>query len=223
MPIPEPPAPPQKKRGCFFYGCVTSLILLAVILLGMFLIGRYLISSANRMVTEYTDTSPVALPKTEMSPEQLKQLEARVEAFSRAMGAHSNTAPLILTGPEVNALLASDTDLQAFKDKFFVSFEGEETKAQISLPLDGIPIPMLDLKGRYLNGNGTFKLAVSNGLLSVAVDSLSAKGKPLPAAFLASLQRQNLAQGFNSGSNAASLTMFQSVQVKDGALIVVPK
>jgi hypothetical protein len=130
---------------------------------------------------------------------------------------------LVLTGPEVNALLASTPELKDYKDKIFVSFEGEETRAQISLPLEGLHIPGLDLKGRYLNGNGTFKLAISNGLASVAVDSFEVKGKPLPAAFLASLQQQNLAQEFNAKSNASPLAGFQSVQVKDGTLIATPK
>jgi len=223
MPDPEPQAPPRKKRGCFFYGCITSLILLAVAALGIFLGMRYLISRAREMVAQYTDTSPMALPKVDMSPEQLRQLTARVQAFGQALDAHTNTGPLILTGPEVNALLASTPELKDYKDKIYVSFEGEEARAQISLPLEGLHIPGLDLKGRYLNGNGAFKLAITNGLASVTVASFEAKGKPLPATFLASMQQQNLAQGFNSTTNTASLAGFQSVQVKDSTLIATPK
>jgi hypothetical protein len=222
MPDPEPPLP--KKRGCFFYGCITAVVLLALAILGIFLLVRFGIGRLNRMVTDYTDTTPVALPKIEMPPDQLKLLTARVDAFEQAVEAHSNTPPLTLTGPEANALLASTPELKAFKDKIYVSFEGEETKAQISFPLDSLPpMPMLNVKGRYLNGTGTFKLAISNGLLSVNVDSLEVKGKPTPATFLASLQQQNLAQSFNQSTNAAVLRQYESVQVKNSVLIVTPK
>jgi hypothetical protein len=222
MPDTQPPLP--KKRGCFFYGCITSLILLAVVLLGMFLVGRYALNRLNRMVADYTDTSPMALPKSQMPPDQLALLTARVDAFHQAVEAHSNTPPLILTGPEANALLGATPELKAYKDEFFVAFDGEETKAQISLPLDSLPpMPVVNFKGRYLNGSGTFKLAISNGLLSIFVDSLVVKGKPVPPPFLASLQQQNLAQSFNQGTNAAALQQFESVQVKDSVLIVTPK
>lgn len=217
---PPPPLPPPKKHGCFFYGCIASVVLLALLVVGIFLAARYALGS---FVTNYTDTAPMTLPKSDLPPDQLKQLLARFDAFEKAAQAHTNTAPLTLTGPEANALLASAPELKPYKDEFFVDFSGDQTKAQISLPLDSVHVPMLNTKGRYLNGKGTFTLAVSNGLLSATVDSLEVKGRQVPAEFLASLRQQNLAQGINSNTNSPLLRQFESVQVKDGLLIITPK
>ena len=221
---PPPPAPLPKKHGCFFYGCITSLILLLVLALGLFFGARYALSRLNRLVAQYSDTSPMPLPTVELPSEEMKALLDRITAFSDALDAHSNAAPLILTGPQVNALLATRPELAAFKGKFSVSFEGGQTKAQISLPLETLPkLPMVDTKGRYLNGSGTFNVAINNGVLSVFLTSLEVKGQAAPASFLAALQNNNLAQNANGGTNAAVFNQIESLQVTNSTLLIQAK
>jgi hypothetical protein len=222
MTNPEPV--PPKKRGCFFYGCITCIILVLIAGIGLYIGVHYALKYANAMVTEYTDTSPIVLPKSDLPPDDLKQLKARVAAFNAAMDAHTNVPPLILTGQEINALISDNPKAKEFKDKFVVALEGDEIKGQLSLPLDGIPqLQIFNVKGRYLNGSGTFKASITNGLLSVTVQSLEVKGKPLPAKFLAGLQQQNLAQSINDQTNNTAFENYESVVVKDGTLIVKPK
>ena len=221
-----PPPPLPKKRGCFFYGCICSLILLLVLAVGLFFGVRFALIRANQFVAQYSDTSPKPLPVVELPPEEMKALLERINAFSQALDAHTNAAPLILTGPQANALLATRPELAPYTGKFFVSFEGGQTKALISLPLDleVFPkIPMVDTKGRYLNGSGTFNLAITNGILSVHVASLEVRGEPAPAQFVASLQRQNLAEGANRGTNAAVFGQIESLQVTNSTLVIQPK
>ncbi len=220
----NPDPVPPKKRGCFFYGCITCLILFVIVVIGIFVAFHYVMKFANRMVAEYTDTAPMTLPQSEMPSDQLKQLQERVKIFSAMMDAHSNTPPLVLTGPEINALLGSSPEMKEFKDKFYVALDGDEIKGQLSLPLDGIDgLKRFNVKGRYFNGTGTFKAAITNGSLSVTIDSLEVKGKPVPANVVAAIQQQNLAQKINQGNNGASFERYESVQVKDGTLIVKPK
>lgn len=222
MPNPEPV--PQKKRGCFFYGCITCVILLIVVIIGVFVAVKYAVNFGRRMVAEYTDTSPMTLPKEEMPADQLKQLQERVKAFGAAMDSHSNTPPLALTGPEVNELINTSPDLAQFRNHFYVTLEGDEIKGEVSMPLDGITqLRKLNVSGRYLNGTGTFKAGVTNGNLFLSIQSLEVKGKPLPGNIVTALQQQNLAEKFNNGQNNASLQRIESAQVKDGTLIVTPK
>jgi hypothetical protein len=221
----SPPAPqPRKGRGCFFYGCITCLILCFVLGVGLFFGVRYLIKTANGWIAQYADTKPMPLPTVELPPAEMKPLLDRITAFSDALDAHTNAAPLILTGEQVNALLASRPELAVFKGKFFVSFEGEQAKAQISLPLETFPITkILDAKGRYLNGSGTFHLAINNGVLSVFLTSLEDKGQAVPASFLSKMQNVNLAQNANTGSNAAVFNQIESLQVTNGTLVIQAK
>jgi hypothetical protein len=226
MPNPEPPLP--KKRGCFFYGCITSLVLLLLIFIGLFIAMRLAIRWGNNKVAEYTDTSAMSVPKTDMTDDEIKTLKERVATFNNAVDAHSNTPPLVLTSREINGLLANDPDLKDYKDKFYVSLDGDTINGQVSLPLDGlkkVPIfSVLDLKGRYMNGSGTFKGSMENGALSVFIEDLDVHGKPLPADFIKGLQAQNLAQVFNNDPNAQQpFKKYDSVQVTNSTLIIKAK
>lgn len=221
---PQPPQPAKKGRGCFFYGCITCLILFFVLGVGLFFGVRYLIKTANGWIAQYADTKPMPLPIVELPPADMKPLLDRITAFSDALDAHTNAAPLILTGEQVNALLDSRPELAPFRGKFFVSFEGEQAKAQISLPLETFPITkILDAKGRYLNGSGTFHLAISNGVLFVNLTSLEDKGQAVLANVMAKLQNINLAENANTGSNAAVFNQIESLQVTNGALVIQAK
>jgi hypothetical protein len=224
MPNPEPPMP--KKRGCFFYGCITSLIILFVLVVGFFIAVRLAIRWGNNMVAQYTDTSAMTVPKTDMRDDEIKALKARVAAFNSAVDARSNTPPLVLTSREINTLVATSPDLKDYKDKFYVTLEGDTVKGQISLPLEGlVKMPFVDVKGRYLNGSGTFKASVNNGELSVFVEELEARGKPLPDKFMAGIKAQNLAQGFNNNPNpnVQPFRKYDSVLVTNSTLIIKAK
>jgi hypothetical protein len=61
---------PKKPRGCFFYGCITGLVLLLLMVLGL-LLGVYYF---KKMVNQFTDTKPLALPVVQMSPAEIKAL-----------------------------------------------------------------------------------------------------------------------------------------------------
>jgi hypothetical protein len=228
MTSPEPasPQPPQpsKQRGCFFYGCITCLILFLVVAVGLFFGARYALGRLNRWVAQYSETNSMSMPAVQLPAQEMQGVLDRVAAFSDAIEAHSNTPPLILTGPQVNALLSTRPELAAFKGKYFVSFDGDQAKAQISLPLEMLPkLPMVETAGRYLNGSGAFHVAISNEMLYVFLTSLEVKGRPAPANILAALQRDNLAENANKGSNAAVFKQIESLQVTNGTLIIQAK
>mgnify|MGYP000428947686 CR=1 FL=1 len=65
-----PPAlPPQKKpRGCFFYGCITALVLGIVLGVGAFFAIRYALDKLVEVVEPYTESAPMALPQSTMPP-----------------------------------------------------------------------------------------------------------------------------------------------------------
>lgn len=202
--------------------CLAVLIGAAVFTLGLSMV-RWI----NHTIEEYTETSPMPLPKVEISPEELAALNARVNAFGREMDAHTNAATLVLNGREVNALLQNSdvvTNLH-LNDRFFVSLEGEKLKAQISVPLDQyLRFPLLKTKGRYLNGNGAFTASVTNGELSVLIQSLEVKGKPVPAKFISRMQEQNFAETVNSNpTNTAAMSRFESVVITNGTLVIKSK
>jgi hypothetical protein len=218
------PEAPEKKRGCFFYGCIISLILLLVFTIGGILTVRYAAGRLNALITEYTDTAPMALPQVNMPLDEYAGLKERVTAFRAALDAHTNAPPLVLTGRELNALIANSPDAKEFKDKVYVSLEGSQIKGQISVPLDKIQIPLIKTRGRYLNGSATLDVGITNSVLSVVIQSIEAKGKPLPEKFMAGVRGQNWAQGVNDNpQQSAAVKQIESLEVKDSTMIIKAK
>ena len=210
--------PPKARRGCFFYGCITGLVLL-VLLLGGLLIGiHYAKKAISGLVNEYTDTQPMTLPTVQMSQAETDKLKA----FEQAVRAQRPTEPLVLTADEINALIASSPDQKSLKGKFYVSFDDSRVKGQLSLPLQEIGWKMV--KGRYLNGRGTFNVSLQHGVLSVAPQTIEVKGKPVPDMYMQAIRNQNFAAALTNQPNATALLQgLQDIHVKDGKLIVVPK
>jgi len=223
------PAPlKQKKHGCFFYGCLTSLVLLVVAGIAIFFAVRFALHQADAIIVQYTDTTPMTIQKVVMPDADLQALHARVDAFTAAMNAHHNPPPLELNGAEITTLLTNTPQMQPFKDSISIALDGDEIKAQLSLPLDAVAVQIpalktLDVSGRYLNGNGTFKASIVDGKLSVFTQSLTVKGQPVPESVMVTLRQQNLADGFNRGVNPSPFAQYESIQVKDGMAIITPK
>lgn len=215
----EPIEPPIKKqRGCLFYGCLGGLVMLLIIVIAGLVGLRY----AKKMVTDFTDSAPTPIPAVKLSPSEIEQVRKRIEDFRQAVRAQRPTPPLTLTTDEINALIATDPDLEPFKGKVYVAIEGDQLKGQMSIPMAEAGLPAF--RGRYLNGAGTFKLSVRNGLLYLTAQTIDVKGKPLPEVYMQKIRTENLARNLNSDPRAsAALDRIQNIQVKDGKVVIVPK
>jgi hypothetical protein len=210
--------PPKPRRGCLFFGCITGAVLLAIIL-GALLIGLHYVKS---LVNHYTDTKPMELPAVQMPEAELAQLKDRFESFQQAVREHRPTKPLTLTADDLNALIGSGGDQQAFKGKVYVSLDGDQLKGDLSVPLPEAGLSMF--KGRYLNGSATFNLSFKDGRLSITPQTIRVKGEALPEVFLREIRKQNLAVAFtNDPSSAALLKGLEEIEVKEGKLVIAPK
>lgn len=207
----------KRRRGCLFYGCLTGCILALFILMGVLLGLHHL----RKMVNNFTDSQPTVFPATRSSPEQVKELDQRVAAFRAAVEAHQPTAPLALSADDLNALVAAKPEAQALRARFHVAIDADQLKTQVSLPMGQFGVPFF--KGRYLNGTATLGLSVRDGKLDVSALAVSAKGNSLPAVYADQL-RQNFTTQLNMDTNvAAAFAQIQSIEIKDGKLLIVPK
>jgi hypothetical protein len=205
----EPPA--KKQHGCFFYGCIIAIVLLV---LGLILFGALAYMGYyyySKMLQEWTATAPVEIQTVTLSSDEQKALDDRVAAFKKALDDGQN-AELVLTADDINALIAEHPDL---KGRVYVSLNGDEISAKVSVPLDKTPFP--GTKGRYFNGSGTFKASVEDGDLVVYAVDLEANGKKLPPEIKAQLAKENLAKNFNADPDTYKyIRKFESIKIKDG-------
>jgi hypothetical protein len=78
-------------------------------------------------------------------------------------------------------------------------------------------------RGRFLNGDADVGLGVKNGMVSFDVRSLNVAGQKVPQQAL-SQWSQNMHWNLQPNDpNAALLTGFKDIEVKDGKVILHPK
>jgi len=214
---------PAKRRGCFFYGCITVFILMVVVGIAGFFAIRYGLNKLTAFVEQYTDTTPMILPTVQMSPTDYQQLDKRVTAFADAVNARKATPALVLAGDEFNALIANNPAWKGLKGKVYVTMEGDQIKGKVSIPMDDLAqAPGLSrLKGRYLNGSAALKVSLANGVLMVTLQSLEAKGQSPPTQVMAQLQSVNFAQNATQDPKTQEMIgRLESIEVKDGKLTI---
>ncbi len=214
----DPVQTTKPRRGCLFFLCLAGIVCLVAVLLAG-LLGWH---ELRRMLDRYTDTKPMPLPNVEMPAAELRQLEDRVDVFREDLRAGRHTAPLALSSEEINALIAQDADFKVLRGKVYVTIEGAQLGAQISLPMQDLGLPRF--RGRYLNGSGLFSMSLRNGYLDVRADKLVVKGQPVPPTYMEAIHKQNLAASANENPRASvGLNQLQDIQLKDGKLILIPK
>jgi hypothetical protein len=142
-----------------------------------------------------------------------------VKAFTAAVDLQKPGAALVLTEKEINTLIAHNASFKGLKDRVYVAIEGDQIKGQISYPL-GKMGPM-DLTGRYLNGEATFKVALQSGVLFVMMQSLKVAGKQPPEEFMQAFRQENLAkEACKDPDTTKALAKLDSITVRDGCLII---
>src|SRR5262245_1280575 len=224
-PIAPPPAAtaarPTKRRGCFFYGCITVLVLLVLFGIGLLFVVRYGLNKLTAFVEQYTETKPMLLETVQISANEYQQLDKRVTAFADAVNARKATPPLVLSGDDINALIAKNPAWKGLKDKVYVTIEGDQIKGKVSIPMDDLAqAPGLSrLKGRYLNGSAGLKVSLANAVLVVTLQSLEAKGQSPPPPIMAQLQAVNFAQNTSQDPKTQEMiSRLESIEIKDGML-----
>lgn len=209
---------PKPRRGCFFYGAIAAVVCL-VLLMVVFLVAFQMF---KRALNQFTDTKPAPLPRLELTRAQIEQVQRRFDLFQDAVSTGRPTPPLELTGDDLNAVIATRADFQGLTNKLYVRIDGDKLDAQLSIPMEQLGLSMF--KGRYLNGQATFAIFLENGLLRIAPDKVTVKGKPLPDIYMQRLRSENLARGVNENSKASiALNRLEKIEVKDGKVIVIPK
>jgi hypothetical protein len=197
---------PAKKHGCFFYGCITVLILAVMLGLLMYLGYRWVSSELEK----WTSPTPEVFAKSQMSEEDRAALHKRWEEFAAALESQKPVEPLVLNSDQINAFIEDNAD---FKGKVHVEIKGDKIDGLVSIPIPNT--------GRYLNGEATLKVSLKDGVLIVTGDSISVKGKPLPDSFMQGFRTQNLAKDvYNNPKNAEVLRKIESIEVKDGTITV---
>jgi hypothetical protein len=208
----------KRGRGCLFYVLIALAVSVVMLGFGAFFGLRY----ARKLINELTDTQPATLPTVQLPEIQMFQLHDKVDTFKDAVRDGDLTPPLELSADELNALIETDPGFGALKNHLFVTITNSQLGAQISFRAEELGLGRL--RGRYVNATGVFHVMIETNELKITAESLSVRGKPIPRNIMREVAAENLADRFNRDPRAAAgIQKIESVEVKDGKLVVVPK
>jgi hypothetical protein len=199
----------RKRRGCFFYGCLTVFIMMIIGVTAISLVTFFGARQLTKLVAANAEAAPAVLPAVEpATEEELKAFDEKLKAFDEALESDDakDLAPLELTETQINQFIQKEPEL---KGVVYLDLEPDKITGKVSLPLDPFAQFFLfrQLRGKYLNGEGDFTAEITEqGLLVVRLTGLRlANGKQLPAAAMAQIGRENLAKDFNSNPDVVKV------------------
>jgi hypothetical protein len=129
--------------GCFLGGCLAAFLVFALFLA----VGGYFAYGwAKDQVVKYTSETPLELPSSDVSEEEVEAISAKLEEFQEQFEQGESPQEFVITVDEINALIAKNPEL---KGRVYVSIVDENLKADVSFPVDELP----GGKGRFFNGS----------------------------------------------------------------------
>lgn len=189
-------------------------MLLGALAVGGAMYGMY--SFVSGQVAKYTSDHAVELPSVNISDDEVKAIEAKLETFKTQFESGDAPQELVITIDEINALIAGNSDL---KGHVYVKIVDGNLHADVSVPLDKLPIP--GAKGRYFNGSVTLHVEMENGVLIAQVVDAEANRQQVPASVIEEMQDENLAKGmYDDPDTAKALSRCESLEIQADRIVL---
>ncbi len=212
--------PPQRGRGCFFYGCITLVVLALVGAVVLFVAVRAGMNFLRGQIEQYTAAAPAQLPPLNVLADDRKKIVDRVEEFRKLVEGDGTLTDeqrtLELTADELNVLIEEEEN--DLKGHARVEINGDKLQGEISIPLGNIPL----MGGRYLNGRATIIPRAADGRLQVRLADIEVKGQRLPKEAQEAFSKENLmSDNRPEGGRNPPLRPLESVEVVNGKVRIV--
>ena len=187
--------PPKSPHGsCVLRGCLVLVIvamLLGVVLGGT---GWYLYHGARPFLT----AQPVAIQTFQGGEAAAAALQQKLASFQQSLAAGQKDT-LVLTGDDLNALVALDPNLSKYRDRVFLSLENNQIVAETSFPYtDDSNLPA-DQRV-YINARAVLNASYSGGDFAFLLARLEPIHGPPPSSFLLGVMKEyvsSVSLGYN--------------------------
>ena len=207
----------SKDGNCLLWGCATVAVVGIIGAIALVFAAR---DGLGVIRDKYTDDAPIELPVSELTEEERTALIERVDEFAELLNNDEATEALILNQDDINGLIQFHPELERFKDKVYITLDGEDVHGQISVPLDEIP----GFGGRYFNGSARFDVELENGVAKIFILDATLKGEPVPEEFMTEIRHQNMASDIQQDEDIREgMSKLERIEVTDGQVIVTPK
>ena len=172
------------------------MLLIVVMLLGVVVggLGWYLYLSARPFLTP----QPVAIPTFQGGEAAAAALQQKLAVFQQSLAA-GRPATLVLTGDDLNALVAQDPDLSKYRNQVFVSLEGNQLILETSFPYSDDRNLPADQRV-YVNARAVLSASYSDGDFAFLLARLEPIHGPPPSPFLLGVMKgyvNSISLGYN--------------------------
>ena len=214
--------PAQKKgRGCFFYGCLSVIVLLLVVVVGGYFGIKYFVGS---LAEKYTSATPMTLPATNVSQSDYNSFMTRFESFKSSLSTPNATPQTLeMSARDINSVIEFDPNFEPLRKAIVIDLKDDQVAGTVSLPLAKLEIPFVG--DRYLNGRAALKGAIVDGKLSIQIMSLEANGTSVSKEILDQINKIDFSE--NKGAQDPDfqrlLQKVERLEVKDSLIRLVPK
>jgi len=170
--MPRPFEQEEKKHGCVFWGCLTVGIGVVVAVVVGIVMVRNVANKLKRMVAD----EPAEIRVFEPTAEQAEETKAKLTDFVSA-ALSGETTSFAFSADDLNATVAMpDSPLAPLKGKAYISMEGNELKAEASMPLAELGFP-----DKYLNGVLGLSVRQEDDRVKLYITDVRVNDEPLPA------------------------------------------
>ena len=207
------PVAEKKKRGCFFYGCLTVIILL-ILGAGAAYFGAKKLY--HTFIDRLTATAPLTITPAAVTQTDFDETSRRLSEFKAAMDSGHGPETLTLNAKDLNSLIAFNPKANFLKDRAVIDIRGNQAYAKFSIPLDSF-----NVAGRYLNGEGTFKVSLEDGKIHIEPNSVMLNGQAVPAEILGQFTKQDAAVDmFNDPEAKSFFAKLKSLKIENNTVMV---
>ena len=178
--------------GCFAKGCLTVLVLGAFFIAAIGVGGWFIYKKTVNNLTSYSSGEVQVEAPT---PAQIQSAESTRARLDEAIARNEETT-VEYTGPEINYLLARNSDLEFLRGRSRIEIADSIMTVTLSAPLTRVHLP--GLKGRWFNGTVRFSMTYASGKFELEIISAEANGNELHSSFLSAFN-----SAFSESTNEA--------------------
>lgn len=176
------------------------------------------------VVDDFTEHEPTTFAEAAIPEADREAVEARFEAFEKAVDEGTPVEPLGITDRELNGLLAESDDT---RDKVRLEFRDGLLHARMSIRIDNdleIGPWRGQMQGRYLNGTAVLEPSIDSNGLSVTLTDFVVKGESVPGWMHSALQHEiDKLDWLHSEDVVEAVSKLESVQIEGDRLVLHPK
>lgn len=205
--------PAKKGKGCFFYGCLSSIFLTVLIIGGSYFGYQY---GMNYLFENYSQSTPMILEDLGLSEEEIQLATSKYDSFINNISSSNEPLSLELNSRDINAVISGNKQIKSAGIKARVELNDlVNLKAVYKLPVSG--------EAKYINVNGKFKLGLQNEELELDIKDLLVAGKPLSESISSQVDKKTKSNISDNPDLADKLKYIESLVISGDSLVIKKK